>query len=280
MPELPEVETVCRTLAPEVIGQTFAAARVHWPRTVAPHEPAAFEAAIPGHQVLSVSRRAKLIVFELSNDLVLTTHLRMTGNLRYLAADAEPPTDLAKFLRLEFDFESGDALHFYDIRKFGRVRLYSATEWDAYQSTAFGPEPLDPALDGATFAALLRARRRQVKPLLLDQTFIAGIGNIYADESLYKSRIHPLQLASDISPRKARDLHAAIVETLQAAIANHGTTLRDYRTAFGDAGQNQRELLVYGAAKNAPCRRCGTTLRKIVVGQRGTTYCPRCQRLR
>lgn len=280
MPELPEVETVCRALAPFVTDQTFAAARVHWVRTVEPHDPAGFVATIPGKRVLSVSRRAKLIVFELSDDLVLTTHLRMTGNLRFIGVDSEPEIAPQKHLRLEFDFESGDALHFYDARKFGRVRLYSSAEWAGYQSTAFGPEPLDPALDGRTFAAMLQSRKRQVKPLLLDQTFIAGIGNIYADESLFKARIHPLQPASTISTRKARELHQAIVETLEAAIANHGTTLRNYRSALGEAGENQRELLVYGAAKDAPCPRCGTKLRKIVVGQRGTTFCPRCQPMR
>src|SRR5690606_39971228 len=134
MPELPEVETVCRALAPFVTDQTFAAARVHWARTVEPHDPAGFVATIPGKRVLSVSRRAKLIVFELSDDLVLTTHLRMTGNLRFIGVDSEPEIAPQQHLRLEFDFESGDALHFYDARKFGRVRLYSSAEWAGYQS--------------------------------------------------------------------------------------------------------------------------------------------------
>jgi formamidopyrimidine-DNA glycosylase len=279
MPELPEVETVCRILRPLVSGQIIASTSVFWPRTVEPASADEFVERVRGAKILSVARRAKLIVFHMSGEQVLTTHLRMTGKLLYVPSPLEDVGEPSTHLRALISFESDARLEFYDARKFGRIRLYSESEWEAYQAM-FGPEPVDGSLDRATFTRMLKSRKRQIKPLLLDQQFIAGIGNIYADEALFKARIHPLKDASTISAVKAKLLHGAIVETLETAIANSGTTLRDYRSAPGALGTNQDVLNVYGAPRGTPCPRCGELLAKIVVGQRGTTFCPRCQRMR
>lgn len=279
MPELPEVETVCRTLRDPLVGRSIQSALVTWPRTVAPLDPAAFISRVVSSEIMSITRRAKFIVLELSSGEILTIHLRMTGKLLYLAAGSDGAGEPERHLRVAFQLDNGDDLEFYDARKFGRVRLMTAEDW-AQLSERIGPEPLDPTFTSTSFFESLRTRQRQIKPLLLDQTFLAGIGNIYADEALYLARIHPLQRASTISRRKAERLHQALVSTLSRAIENAGTTLRDYRSGLGETGTNFANLNVYGAAPGTRCRRCDTPLKRLVVGQRGTTICPRCQRLR
>ncbi|MEZ4523710.1 MAG: DNA-formamidopyrimidine glycosylase [Thermomicrobiales bacterium] len=278
MPELPEVETVCRTLREPLVGRRIESVEVFWPRTVEPTPVAEFISEVPGNGITRVDRRAKLIVFELSGGGVLTTHLRMTGQLLYRPAEAVKAAGRGNHLRVTFELDNGARLDFIDTRKFGRIRLLSLEDWEA-RSAEFGPEPLEAEFDPETFYSMLRSVNRQIKPLLLDQTFIAGIGNIYADEALYAARIHPQKISSSISKKKARLLHDAIVDTLSSAIENAGTTFRDYRSGLGESGTNQSRLLVYGAAPGTECARCGTPLRRIVVGQRGSTICPRCQRL-
>jgi len=278
MPELPEVETVCRTLRGPLVGRRIDSALVTWPRTVDPLSPDDFVTAVNGSSVTSVHRRAKLIVMELSSDRILTTHLRMTGKLLYSAAGEFDAGEPERHLRVAFQLDNGDDLEFFDARKFGRMRLMTVPEW-AKVSGEYGPEPLSSEFTADLFYDALQRTSRQIKPLLLDQSFLAGVGNIYADESLYLAKIHPRKAASSISHRKAGNLHAAIVKTLSQAIENAGTTLRDYRSALGVAGTNRSSLHVYGAPKGAVCKRCGTTLKRLVVGQRGTTICPRCQRL-
>jgi formamidopyrimidine-DNA glycosylase len=280
MPELPEVETVCRTLAPRVVGKTVRSCSIYWDRTVSPHEPAEFERLLLGRQITGVSRRAKLIVFELDNGNRLSIHLRMTGKLLSCGNDGVGIADIPRdHLRALITFDDASELRFYDARKFGRMRIHTPSEWKALDVT-FGREPLDPSFTAARFHDLISTRARQIKPLLLDQSVIAGIGNIYADEALFKARIHPRQPATSLSRKQCGALHAAIVQTLTTAIEHQGTTLRDYRTGHGEPGTNQTELLVYGAPPGTPCPRCGTILEKLVVGQRGTTICPRCQRLK
>ncbi len=279
MPELPEVETVCRTLSGPLIGRRLDSALVTWPRTIEPLQPEDFISGVTGVSVERISRRAKLIVMGLSSGLILTTHLRMSGKLLYSLAGEDGPPEPERHLRVAFQLDNGDLLEFFDARKFGRMRLLTMPEWDQV-SRAYGPEPLSPEFTIETFYDRLQRTNRQIKPLLLDQSFLAGVGNIYADESLYLAKIHPAKAASSISRRKAANLHAAIVNTLSLAIENAGTTLRDYRSALGDSGSNRSSLHVYGAPSGATCKRCGTTLKRMVVGQRGTTICPRCQRLR
>ncbi len=276
MPELPEVESVCRSLDSLVSGRRIEDVKVYWPRTVEPLSVSAFEAAVAGQTVERIERRAKLILFHLSSRQILTIHLRMTGSLLWQSMNQ--PTDDASphHLRVKFCLETGDELRFFDARKFGRMRLYHLPEW-VQKSARYGPEPLDGSINRALFAKMLRSHNRQLKPLLLDQRFIAGIGNIYADEVLFKARIHPLQLSSTISTCKAGELFDAIVETLETAIEYNGTTFRDYRSALGEAGTNQTNLKVYGKPSGSPCPRCGTALDKLQVAQRGTTICPSCQ---
>lgn len=280
MPELPEVETVCRTLRPLVTGRTITSCAIFWPRTVAPQDDLWFQEAVVGNLIVDVERRAKFIVFQLSAGGVLTVHLRMTGELLYQPSDqVTAGEDREPYLRAEFGFDNGDRLLFYDTRKFGRIQLLTEGEWQDLNDE-LGTEPLSDAFTPALLKATLKSRRRQLKPLLLDQTVIAGLGNIYVDEALFLSRLNPLQLSHQVSPRKSGDLHAAIVEVLTNAIEHRGTTLRDYRGGMGQRGENQSRLLIYGSKDGAPCPRCGAPVRHVTVGQRGTSYCPRCQPLR
>lgn len=277
MPELPEVETVCRTLRPLVTDRTINSCTILWPRTVAPQDEGWFQEAVVGHVITSVERRAKFIVLQLQAGSVLTVHLRMTGELLYQPSDQAPPDKArAPYLRAEFGFDNDDRLLFYDTRKFGRIQLLDDSEWHD-QDADLGVEPLSEEFTPALLRSMLRSRRRQLKPLLLDQTVIAGLGNIYVDEALFLARLNPLQLSHQVSARKAGHLHAAIVEVLTNAIHHRGTTLRDYRGGMGQRGENQSRLLIYGSKDGAPCPRCRRPVRHVFVGQRGTSYCPRCQ---
>lgn len=280
MPELPEVETVCRTLRPLVTGRTITSCSVYWPRTVTPQDAEWFQEAVTGSRITGVGRRAKFIVLRMEPDAVLTVHLRMTGELLYISSDRDTPSeDRAPYLRAEFRFDNGDRLLFYDTRKFGRIQLLNNSEWSDLDED-LGTEPLSAEFTPTQLRATLQSRRRQLKPLLLDQMVIAGLGNIYVDEALFRARLNPLQLSHQISARKANDLHLAIVDVLTTAIKNRGTTLRDYRGGMGQQGENQSRLLIYGSKDGAPCPRCGRPIRHATVGQRGTSYCPHCQPMR
>jgi formamidopyrimidine-DNA glycosylase len=169
-------------------------------------------------------------------------------------------------------------LLFYDTRKFGRIRLVEAAEVDEIERR-LGLEPLDPAFTPDALEAILRRRARRMKPLLLDQSVIAGLGNIYVDESLFRAGIHPLVLSRDVPIDHSRALHAAITDVLTTAVELHGTTLRDYRTGTGEPGGNQGRLRIYGLKPGTPCPGCGTPLERLVVTQRGTIFCPYCQPL-
>src|SRR6476469_7475434 len=215
MPELPEVETVARDLRPRIVGATITGVRIGWPRTVRTHTPEAFDAAIAGRRVEAVGRRAKLVVVELSGDAALTIHLKMTGQL--FVVPAETPED--PYVRLVLELADGRELRFRDIRKFGRIGLYGrdALSGDLVTEVggsavfaAFGPEPLDPSFSVRDFRRRIRRRCGRLKPLLLDQSFLAGVGNIYADEALWAARLHPLRTAGTLRPADERRLYDAI----------------------------------------------------------------------
>ncbi|MEX1157367.1 MAG: DNA-formamidopyrimidine glycosylase [Thermomicrobiales bacterium] len=277
MPELPEVETVCRTLDPLLRGKTISAFWLGWHRTLERPTLDLFNTAVVGATIESVSRRAKLILITLSNCGAVTIHLRMTGELLFRpTSDADRNAEREPYLRAVFSFSDGSELLFYDTRKFGKIAYRAPNELAALDA-GYGSEPLDPAFTSERLASILRAHRRQTKPLLLDQSVIAGLGNIYVDEALFRSRIHPLQLSSEIDDAHIRALHAAIVEILSTALALHGTTLRDYRSGLGEPGQNQSRLLVYGLKPGTPCPVCGSPLERLVIGQRGSIFCPNCQ---
>ncbi len=274
MPELPEVETVARLVRPKLEGRRLGAAIVHWPRTVGDAGPDAFTRNVEGARVARVWRRAKYVVCDLERRGRpaghLSIHLRMTGRLHVEPAAAEP----SPYARVEVPLDRGGVLRFVDVRKFGRFE-YRPTLDGVFDH--LGPEPLGDEWDAARFARELRARSRQLKPLLLDQSFLAGLGNIYVDEALHRAGLHPLRRSDRVPAARARRLHDEIRATLAEAIEREGSSFDTfYRTPEGQPGSYQHQFRVYGR-QGKPCRTCGRTLVKIVVGQRGTHLCTRCQ---
>lgn len=281
MPELPEVETIARGLAPGLLGREVADAATFCPTVLARQpDPAAFRRMIRGRTITATRRRAKLLLIDLSprpdrvgdEPVHLAIHLKMTGRLFINAATPDPP----RHTRLTVTLGDGQALFFQDARRFGTCRLLTGAELEAWPFYAsLGPEPLD--LDDAAFAALLEGRRARIKALLLDQAKIAGIGNIYADESLHAAGIRPDAPADTIGPAKRKKLLAAIKRVLTEAIAAGGSTIRDYRTAEGLEGAFQKDFKVYGRA-GEPCPKCRGRLEKTTVAGRTSTFCPNCQK--
>lgn len=266
MPELPEVETIVRRLRPDLIGRTITAADLRWARTLATPEPALFNKNIIGQWIESVNRRAKYIVIQLSAD-TLIIHLRMSGDILFRTINA--PAE--KHDRLLLQLSDEKMLVFNDMRKFGRVWL-TPTPQDVLGK--LGPEPLDLSFTADELFERIIKHKRQLKPLLLDQSVIAGLGNIYTDEALHLAGLHPLTKSDLIKRKQAEILWRSIHEVLEAGIQRNGTSIDwIYR-----GGQNQDYLHVYGR-KDEPCLQCGTPIQKIVVGQRGTHFCPQCQKL-
>jgi len=276
MPELPEVETIVRQLRPRLVGRTILGASVLWPRTLAGISARAFTTGLRGARIREVRRRGKFFVIALANGGRpaghLVGHLRMSGRL-VLAPRASEARSTHDRVRVKLD---GQDLIFSDVRKFGRLWLTPRLE---RVLGSLGPEPLAPQFTAAWLAAGLRARARQLKPLLLDQRFLAGLGNIYVDEALHAARLHPLMRCDRVDAAGARRLHAAIRRVLAAAIRREGSSFDAfYRTPEGQPGRYQHQFRVYGRA-GRPCRSCGAPIARLVVGQRGTHICPRCQRL-
>jgi formamidopyrimidine-DNA glycosylase len=282
VPELPEVETVARDLRPRIVGATIVGARTSWARTLRTHTPEAFAEAVAGRRVEGVSRRAKLVVIELSGHAALTIHLKMTGQLFVVPADA--PVD--PYVRLVLELGDGREVRFRDIRKFGKIGLYGrdpvtgelvAEVGGAAVFAGLGPEPLDPTFTVREFRRRLRRRSGRLKPLLLDQSFLAGVGNIYADEALWASRLHPLRTAGTLHPADERHLYEAVRTVLAEAIERRGSSIDDYTAPDGD-GSMQERLQVYQRT-GEPCPRCGRPIKRIVIGARSTHFCSWCQRL-
>ncbi len=282
MPELPEVETVARDLRPRIVGATVVGARCSWARTLRSHSPDSFADNVAGRRVETVGRRAKQVVIELSGAAALTIHLKMTGQLFVVAAEA--PED--PYVRLVLELADGREIRFRDIRKFGRVGLYGrdpvsgellAEVGGASVFAALGPEPLDPEFRLRDFRVRLRRRKGRLKPLLLDQSFIAGVGNIYADEALWAARLHPLRSAGTLRPPDERRLYEAIRMILSEAIERRGSSIDDYTAPDGD-GSMQERLQVYQQT-GEPCPRCGRAVKRMVIGARSTHLCSWCQRL-
>ena len=282
MPELPEVETVARDLRGRVLGATITGAECHWARTLRTHDPVTIGPALAGRRILAVGRRGKQLVLQLSGGAVLTIHLKMTGQLFVVAAGT--PAD--PYVRFAISFADGREVRFRDIRKFGRIGLYEVDQatGEAVQEAGgaaifagIGPEPLDEAFTLRVFRRRLRSRRSRLKPLLLDQSFVAGIGNIYADEALWAASLHPLRSAATLRPPDERRLYEAARRILAEAIERRGSSIDDYTAPDGD-GSMQERLLVYQRA-GEPCHRCGRPVRRIVIGSRATHFCSWCQRL-
>ena len=269
MPELPEVETVVRHLRPRLAGRTIRRFEASWPKVTAPAPVKTVAGQLANRQIVEVARRGKFILLELDRGLV-HIHLRMTGRLLLAPTDAPlGPHDRARFC-----LSGDDDLVFRDMRKFGRIGyLQDRSTLEAQ----LGPEPLDEVFTGDLLATLLKGHKRQIKPLLLDQSFIAGLGNIYVDEALFAARIHPRALSHRVSRAKAHALHSAIREILAGSIAAQGTTFINFTWGADETGGYRMALKVFGR-QGQPCPVCGTALVKQWIGQRGTHFCPRCQR--
>jgi formamidopyrimidine-DNA glycosylase len=273
VPELPEVETVARLLRPLLVGRRVTGGEVRWARTVG-GDARRFLAAVRGASVVALSRRAKYLRLDLSrrgaDAGAVIGHLRMSGRLHVLPGDAPA----GPHLRVKLELDDGRALHFDDVRKFGRLEHVARAE---ERLGELGPEPLEPAFTAAWLHGALRARRRRLKPLLLDQSFLAGLGNIYVDEALFAAGLNPLLPSDRVRLEQSERLVAAIRSILARAIAREGSSFDGfYRTPEGKAGGYQEEFRVYGR-EGEPCRTCGEAIVRIVVGQRGTHLCPACQ---
>jgi formamidopyrimidine-DNA glycosylase len=256
------------------VGRSIERVEVRWART-AGGTPARLVRGAGGTRVVALQRRAKLLRFDLEREGApagaLLCHLRMTGRLHVTAGDVAA----GDYTRVRLALDDGRWLVFDDVRKFGR---FTFAPDPAHALRDLGPEPLEPGFDGTWLADALRARRRALKPLLLDQSFLAGLGNIYVDEALHRAGLHPRRRSHRVAPDAAGRLATAIQEILRAAIAREGSSFDVfYRTPDGRPGAFQDELRVYDRA-GEPCRTCATPIRRIVVGQRGTHLCPRCQR--
>lgn len=276
MPELPEVETVARDLRRHLLpdgtgpGPVIVGARVAWARTLRDEDPAAFVAGVTGRRIEGVGRRGKNVLVDLDGGAFLTVHLKMTGQL--FVVPAELPRD--PYERAALALDDGREIRFRDVRKFGRIGLYAADD-DPFGD--LGPEPLDPGFTLRAWRSRLRGRRARLKPLLVDQSFIVGVGNIYADEALWRSRLHPLRTASTLRSRDERVLYRNVLDILAEAVERRGSSIDDYTAPDGD-GEMQERLDVYQRT-GQPCPRCGRPIRRIVIGIRATHFCSFCQRL-
>lgn len=270
MPELPEVETVVRGLRDDVIGRTITGIEVNWSRELAGLSPIEFADRLIGQQIEGLHRRGKYIVFELTHDAMLI-HLKMSGRL-YVAARGEI-RDNDPWTRVAFQLDDGRELRFSDARKFGRVYLVAQ---EAEVTGKLGPEPLSEEFTLGRFRELISARRGVIKPLLLNQAFVAGVGNIYADEALWLARIDPRRNVDTLKPEEIERLHQAIRAVLEEGIEYQGTTLNWYRQPDGTEGGYQTRFKVYDR-EDEPCPECGAAIHKIWLGQRGTHFCPACQ---
>lgn len=275
MPELPEVETIVRAIRPRVVGRRIEGTTVTWPRTLGGMAPAVFSRRLHGLRITDVARRAKHFVVPVPTAArpgqAIVGHLRMSGRLLVEPRSAAR----SPWLRVALHLDDGHDLCFVDVRKFGRLEL---VEDAAARLADLGPEPLEAAFDDAAFAACLAGRRRGLKAALLDPRVIAGLGNIYADESLHAARLHPLRRADTLRAPERRRLRTAIVTVLEAALAQEGSSFDTfYRTPDGQPGRYQEQFAVYGRT-GRPCRRCAAPIRRLVVAGRGTHVCLRCQR--
>jgi len=273
MPELPEVESVRRQLEPVLVGRRFERVRIDDPRLVRPFEPAEVAAELEGERVAAVERRGKYLVVRFESGRVLLIHLRMTGSL--LRASSEPlPDDPHRRAVVRLDDDSDIA--YRDVRRFGTWLLLEPGEAEPYLAARVGDEPLDTLFTAARLGERLAVRRTSLKAALLDQRTLAGMGNIYVDEALWRAGLNPLRPAAGLDRNELRRLHRAIRAALAHGLARQGSTLRDYRLPDGSGGSMQDEFRVYGR-RDEPCDRCGTPIARTSIAGRTTWFCPTCQ---
>jgi formamidopyrimidine-DNA glycosylase len=272
MPELPEVETIRTGLAPHVEGRRIEAAEILDVRLVMPELQAVVAGRLQGLVIERLERRGKYLVFRLSGEHLLICHLRMTGSFLWTTDAGERPP----FTRAELVLDDGSRLRYTDVRRFGTWALLDAEDGAEYLAKRLGPEPLGP-WSAHELRTRLDGREAPIKSVLLDQRVVAGVGNIYADEALWRAQIHPRTPAARVRGARVAALHEGVRNVLQQGIEAQGASIRDYRRPDGGYGSAQERFAVYGRT-GEPCERCGTPIERIVVGQRSTHYCPHCQR--
>ena len=288
MPELPEVETVCRQLEPELEGRRIERLEVYDPRWRRPAPPGELEAAVAGRTIEGLGRRGKYLLLELDGGRTLVMHLRMTGNLVLVEGEEKldpsegmrlyegERTASERHLRARFVLDDGRELWFTDPRRFGEALLLDDAALDAHFAPRLGVEPLSEDFTPELLGEIAAGRKAPLKSFLLDQKGIAGIGNIYADEALFRARLHPLSPAGSMKPEHLEALRDGVVAALEAGIDGGGASIDDYRDGRGEKGRMQDEFLVH-TRESEPCPRCGGTVERIVVSGRSTYFCPDCQ---
>ena len=272
MPELPEVETVRRGLEKLILGKKISNIDIRYPKMIKTDLPE-FQKEMPGQVIQSMGRRGKYLLFYLS-DKVLISHLRMEGKYFYYP-DQVPERKHAHVL---IHFEDGGTLVYEDVRKFGTMELLAPELLEAYfVSKKLGPEPTEQDFDLGRFKLALKKSKKPIKSHLLDQTLVAGLGNIYVDEVLWRAKVHPARISQSLSSQEARKVHDETIKVLGQAVEKGGSTIRTYTNAFGEDGTMQEFHQVYDKTGQA-CSRCGAIIEKIQLGGRGTHFCPKCQR--
>ena len=272
MPELPEVETVRRGLEKLILGKKISSVEIRYPKMIKT-DLDEFQKEVPGQEIQSMGRRGKYLLFYLT-DKVLISHLRMEGKYFYYP-DQVPER---KHAHIFIQFEDGGTLVYEDVRKFGTMELLAPDLLDAYfVSKKLGPEPTEQDFDLGRFKRALKRSKKPIKSHLLDQTLVAGLGNIYVDEVLWRAKVHPSRLSNSLTAQEARKVHDQTIEVLGQAVEKGGSTIRTYINAFGEDGTMQEFHQVYDKAGQA-CSRCGSIIEKIQLGGRGTHFCPKCQR--
>lgn len=273
LPELPEVETVRKTLKELVTAKTIENVTVNWPKMIK-RDVDQFVDALKGQTIVDVRRRGKFLILD-TDDFALVSHLRMEGKYGVYPKDEA----LDKHTHVIFHFTDGMELRYKDVRKFGTMHLYlKGEEFLSPPLNQLGPEPLTDEFVAEELALKLQKTSRNIKATLLDQTTLVGLGNIYVDEALFRAGIHPERAANSLSEKEIKVLHKEIKDTLGEAVEKGGSTIRSYVNSQGQIGMFQLELFVYGR-KGEPCKKCGNSLEKKVVAGRGTHICPRCQRI-
>lgn len=270
MPELPEAETICRSLKPKIKGRIIREIRLLFPPPLKDTSEEAL-AEWKGAKIINIRRRGKMIILDNHRQASMLIHLKMTGQL-FLVSALEP---VDKHTRLILSFDGNQQIRFRDPRKFGYIKIFKTSEEDKIEPLKdLGPEPLNLSL--TNFIQLFRHSKGKIKPLLLRQNFIAGLGNIYSDEILYRSRINPERLASSLTQKELEKLYSAMIKILNLAIKYRGTSVRDYRDGQGETGEFQRHLQVYGR-EGKPCRRCHCIIVRKKIAGRSSYFCPTCQ---
>lgn len=273
MPELPEVETITKTLKRFVLNKTIAQIDVYWPKIIKrPDDVNVFKQTLIGQTIRQLKRKGKFIIFEL-DDYVLVSHLRMEGKYR-VSKQAEP---IDKHTHVVFKFTNDEALLYHDVRKFGTMHVFEkGTALHEKPLNQLGPDPFEPAFTEQYLTDKFKKTKRSIKAVLLDQTIIAGLGNIYVDETLFQAGIHPAKQAHTLTASEVNAIQYYATKTLKEAVAQGGTTIRSYVDGGGDMGMFQQKLFVYGQ-ENKPCQQCGNEIIKIKVAGRGTHICSSCQ---